>query len=106
VAEKAAGWIAVEADTITIRIVARPGSARRGILRVEPRGLVVALHSPPDQGRANDELVELLARSLRIPRSTISLLRGGTARAKTLRIATNHPQEAAEKLKALIPNEF
>ena len=72
-------------------------------MRVEPRGLVVALHAPPDKGRANDELIELLARSLRVPRSAISLLRGDTSRAKTIRIATSRPQEVAAALEALIP---
>ena len=100
--ENPSSWIKIDAAGVTIQIVARPGSSRRGVLRVEPRGLVVALHSPPDKGRANDELIELLARSLRIPRSTISLLRGDISRAKTLRIACNRPCEVAEALEALI----
>jgi uncharacterized protein (TIGR00251 family) len=103
VAENQAAWITIDADGLTLRIVARPGSTRRGILRVEPRGLVVALHAPPDKGRANDELIELLARSLRLPRSAITLLRGDTSRAKTIRIATSHPHEVAAALEALIP---
>ncbi len=98
-----AGWITIDADGLTLRVVARPGSTRRGILRVEPRGLVVALHAPPDKGRANDELFELLARSLRLPRSTITLIRGDTSRAKTIRIATRRPHEVATALEALIP---
>ena len=101
-AEDPSGWITPDAGGVTIQIVARTGSSRRGILRVEPRGLVVALHLPPDKGRANDELIELLARSLRVPRATISLLRGDTSRTKTLRIASNRPHEVAAALEALI----
>lgn len=103
VLDNPAGWISIDAEGVTIRLVARPGSTRRGFVRVEPRGLVVALHSPPDKGRANDELIELLARSLKLPRMAISLIRGGASRAKTVRITSSRPHEVAAALQALIP---
>ena len=96
-------WISVAPDAVTIRLVARPGSTRHGLVRIDPRGLVVALHSPPDKGRANDELIELLARSLRLPRTAINLIRGGASREKTVRIMCSRPREIAAALQALIP---
>jgi uncharacterized protein len=101
--EKPPAWCTIATDAVVVRVVARPGSTRRGLVRVDPRGLVVALHSPPDKGRANDELIELLARSLRLPRAAITLLRGDTARTKTIRIASSRPREVAATLQALIP---
>lgn len=97
-----AEWIAIAPDAVTLHVVARPGSTRRGFLRVDPRGLVVALHSPPDRGRANDELIDFLARNLRLPRTTIVLTRGAAAREKTVRIMTDRPREIAEMLTALV----
>jgi uncharacterized protein (TIGR00251 family) len=72
-------------------------------LRVHPRGLVVALHSPPEKGRANDELIDLLARALKLPRVNITLIRGATSRLKTVRIATARPRDLAASIEVLLP---
>jgi uncharacterized protein len=101
--EKPAAWCTIATDAVVVRVVARPGSTRRGLMRVDPRGLVVGLHSPPDKGRANEELIELLARLLRVPRTAITLIRGDTARTKTVRIASSRPREVAGTLQALVP---
>jgi uncharacterized protein YggU (UPF0235/DUF167 family) len=85
---------------VTVEIVAKPGSSRRGILRREPRGLVIALNSRPSNGRANDELLEFLADLLGTPRSTISILRGHTGRVKTVRIEARDPVRIAAVLQA------
>ena len=66
-------WLALGPDAVVIRIVARPGRARGEFLGVNSRGLVVALRSTPAQGRANQELVELLSSRLLVPRSAVSL---------------------------------
>jgi uncharacterized protein (TIGR00251 family) len=96
-------WLVLAPDAVVIRIVARPGLARREFLGVNSRGLVVALRSPPAQGRANQELVELLSSRLRVPRSAVSLRRGASSRTKTIRVACHDPQAVAAALTALIP---
>lgn len=99
------GWCTLHDDALMIRVVVHPGSSRQGIQRVEPRGLVVALHAPPADGRANDELIELIARTLRLPRSSIALVRGHASRQKTLRLATANPPAALASLRAIVPSE-
>jgi uncharacterized protein len=42
--------------------------------------------APPADGAANEALLRLLARELRVPRSAVELLRGATVRAKTVRV--------------------
>jgi len=95
-------WITIAADVVTIQILARPGRAQAGIVKIDPRGLVVALNSAPEKGRANDELIDLLARALKLPRSSITLIRGATSRFKTVRIATARPAAIADALSALV----
>jgi uncharacterized protein (TIGR00251 family) len=58
--------------------------------------LQARVRSAPEDGRANQALVELLARELGVPRSTLSLVSGHAARLKTIRIeGTGHALERA-----------
>jgi hypothetical protein len=88
-------WIRSGDGFVTIQVIAKPGASRRRILRQEARGVVVALNSPPSDGRANDELVAWLAELLGTPRSSVEILRGRTARMKTVRIAMRDPARIA-----------
>jgi uncharacterized protein len=71
-------------------------------VRVEPRGLVVALNSPPEKGRANDELIDFLTRVVSVPRSTITIVRGDTSREKTIRMTVRDPAKVVSALRATV----
>ena len=94
-------WLTCGDGFVAVQIVARPGTSRRGIIRIDPRGLVVALKSPPEKGKANDELVDFLARMLKIPRSSVAIAHGSGGRHKTVRIATHNPGTLALVLETL-----
>jgi len=99
----APAWLTCGNGCVAFQVMARPGASRRGIVRLEARGIVIALHSPPEKGKANDELVEFLARALKVPRSTITILRGTSSRTKTVQIAAADPARLAAALLALAP---
>ncbi len=63
---------------------------------------VVALNSPPEKGRANDELIDFLARITSLPRSTITIVRGDTSRHKTIRMTVRDPAKVASALRAAV----
>ncbi|MGH7813546.1 MAG: DUF167 domain-containing protein [Candidatus Binataceae bacterium] len=96
-----APWLRIGAGEFTIEISARPGSSRRGVVRAGADGIVVAIHSAPDKGKANAELIEWLSETLAIPKSAIAIVRGAAARRKTIRIVTANPNEATRRLLAL-----
>ena len=100
VAGSAPSWLSRGDDYVSIKVVARPGSTRRGILRVEPRGLVIAVNAPAEKGRANAELSELLATVVRMPKSAVTIARGEIGRIKTVRIATKAPETIVSALSA------
>jgi uncharacterized protein YggU (UPF0235/DUF167 family) len=52
----------------------------------EQAWLSASVTAPPDKGRANAALIDLLARTLGVPRTSISLEAGDTSRLKRLRI--------------------
>ena len=94
-------WITLGDRFVTIEIVARPSASRQRIVRLDPRGLVIALNSAPDKGKANDELIEYLARVLKVARGAIEVVRGQTSRRKTLRIGPGDTTAIAARLDAL-----
>ena len=48
--------------------------------------LKVRVSAPPDEGRANAALIELLAKTLGVPKSRVAITKGQTARNKILEI--------------------
>ena len=51
----------------------------------------------PEKGKANKALIALLSKSLGLPKSTLSIISGDTARKKILRIE-GEPEDLMEKL--------
>ncbi len=46
--------------------------------------LLIKLHAPPVDGKANTELIAFLAKSLGCPKSQLTLLRGASSRQKII----------------------
>jgi uncharacterized protein (TIGR00251 family) len=66
---------------------AQPGARRSGLAGLWNGRLKVALRAPPEDGRANAELVELVAQTLGLRRGDVALIAGERARQKDLRVA-------------------
>ncbi len=80
------------ADGVSLRLRVRPAASRTAILGwtrlVDNHGAVlVAVAAPPEDGKANDAAIRLLAKAWDLPKSRITLLAGATARNKTLHVA-------------------
>jgi uncharacterized protein (TIGR00251 family) len=66
--------------TLVVRLTPRSGADQ--ILGVTDGALVVRVAAPPVDGTANEALLRLLSRELRVPRSAIRLASGRTGRQK------------------------
>jgi len=53
---------------------------------------------PPEGGKANRAVVELLSKTLKVPKSSIEIVRGETSRVKTVRIEGIDLAKLQEKL--------
>jgi uncharacterized protein YggU (UPF0235/DUF167 family) len=62
--------------------------------------LKARVRAVPEHGAANQALEKLIARALGVPASTVSVVAGGSARLKTLRIS-GEPHALAESIAAL-----
>jgi uncharacterized protein (TIGR00251 family) len=80
---------------VTCRITPRARSER---IACAGGKLRVWLPAPPVEGAANEALIELFARTLRLPKRAVTLERGATARQKTLAIKGVSEQEFWRRL--------
>ena len=70
------------AEGLVLPVRAQPRARKPGILGEQAGALKVAVTAPPEDGRANEALVEALANCLAVKRSQVALLAGATARDK------------------------
>jgi len=64
----------------------KPNSKQQSIIEEKDGSLTVHLKSPPVDGKANKELVELLAKKFAVPKSRITIQVGLTGRNKVVNI--------------------
>lgn len=67
-----------------LRVRVQPGARRSEVVGWQAGVLRVRVQAPPVEGRANEALVELLARALGVPKGTLSVRLGRGAREKLL----------------------
>lgn len=87
---------AAHADGATLAVRAQPGARRAGVMGVQDGALKVAVTAPPEDGRANAALVELLRDWLGVKRSQLELLHGQTVRRKVVLVRGVTPEWLAE----------
>jgi uncharacterized protein (TIGR00251 family) len=83
---------------VRLRVRVQPRASRTEIAGEHDGALKVRLTSPPVDGAANRELVQLLARTFRVPPSAVRLIHGETGRSKTVEITGLTAAEAARAL--------
>ncbi len=70
----------------TLRVKVKPNSKQQAIRQEEDGSLTVHLKSPPVDGKANQELIQLLAKELGMPKSCIRIKTGATSKTKLIEI--------------------
>ena len=85
-------------DGVEIAVRVQPRASRSEIVGMLDDALKVRVKAPPVEGAANDELTKLLAKKLKVPRSSVEVVRGHTARSKTVRVTGIGLDEAEGRL--------
>lgn len=85
-------------EGITLKCYVTPRAKKNSIKGVREGALAVAINAPPLEGRANRELIHLIASALNIPPSRISLLKGERSRNKVLFIQRVSKEYAISRL--------
>lgn len=69
---------------IAVRVI--PRAARAGIAGTRGDALLVRLRTPPIEGAANLELLDVLADALAVPKRAIAIVAGERSRQKRVRV--------------------
>lgn len=64
----------------------KPQARKQSIEKISEQDYRIAVQAAPIAGKANDEVVELLARYFSVPKSSVKVLRGQSSRKKLIEI--------------------
>lgn len=69
-----------------IQIKVKPNAKQQKIEEAEDGSLIISLKSPPVEGKANEELIKLLAKKYHVSKSQINIKSGLASRNKLVEI--------------------
>ena len=72
--------------SLIIEVKVVPSAGKNGWILDKAGKLKGYLKSPPERGLANQELIDLLAKALKIPKQKVILVSGATSRIKRIKI--------------------
>ena len=92
-------WLEGAPGAWRLRIAAQPGAPRTEVVGEHDSCLKLRVAAPPIEGRANDEIIRFLGERLSVPKRSVRLVSGASARRK--RFAIDVPVNAQAVLDAL-----
>jgi hypothetical protein len=94
--------IADHASGAVLRVRAQPRARRARIVGVHAGALKVAVTEPPEKGRANEAIAELLASQFGVSRRQLTLLTGDTSKDKRFLVSGIRASELRARLERVI----
>jgi uncharacterized protein (TIGR00251 family) len=79
--------ISTHGDSVHVDVQVTPRASRSALAGVHDGRLKVQLDAPPVDGAANEALIALFAKLLKVRKRDVVLVRGASSRLKTLAIA-------------------
>jgi uncharacterized protein (TIGR00251 family) len=89
-------------EGVLVPVRAQPGARKNAVLGEQAGALKLAVTAPPEDGRANAALVELLREILGVKRSQIALHSGATGRSKKFLVRDMSKADLTVKLTVII----
>lgn len=90
----------MQTDATRVRLRVAPGSARSAVVGRYGDGWKLRVAAPPERGRANAAVVELLSSALGVARDDVEIVAGLGARDKVAALRGLSSAEAARRLDA------
>jgi hypothetical protein len=86
------------ANGVTFAVKVVPRAGKNQIAGIEGEAVKIRLNAPPVEGRANDALIEFLARILGVRRAQIEIVSGRASRRKVVRVRGVTAKQVEEKI--------
>ena len=93
-----AAFARAQAGGTVLTVRAQPGARRSEIVGVHGDALKIKIAAPPEDGKANAELCDFLARALGVVKNSVSVISGTGSRSKRVLIESLEPDLAIAKL--------
>ncbi|MGZ8686827.1 MAG: DUF167 domain-containing protein [Gaiellaceae bacterium] len=90
----------MEPRTVRLRLRVSPGATRAAVVGRYGDAWKVRVTAAPERGRANDDVVELIADSLGVVRPDVRLVAGLSSRDKVVELSGITFEEAERRLEA------
>lgn len=87
--------------TIAVKVV--PGARRSRVVGRYGDAIKVQVAAPPEGGKANQEVIELLAETLSLKPNQLQLIKGHTQSRKVLQVTGVEQAELDARLNAVVP---
>ena len=84
-----------------INLKISPNASKNEIIKTDEGLLKIKITARPVDGKANKALIEFLSKSLKVPKTSIEILKGHSGKEKTLLIHSKNI-EVIEKLKSFV----
>lgn len=91
-------------DGVLLPVKARAGGSKNAITGIHAGALKVMVTQAPEKGKANQAIIKLLAKSLGLQKSQLTLISGLSSRQKTFLIAELSVTQLRERLQAILDN--
>lgn len=85
-------------DGVVINVRVIPRSGRSCLSGTRGDALLARLQAPPVDGKANDELIDLIAAALDVPARAVSIVAGERSRQKRVRVSGIDARTAVSRL--------
>jgi uncharacterized protein (TIGR00251 family) len=95
----------MEAVSTRLRLRVSPGAKAAHVVGRHGDAWKVRVAAPAEGGRANDAVVRLLAEALSLPRQSVTLVSGHTARDKIVRLIGLVPSQVEQRLSSAAGQE-
>jgi uncharacterized protein (TIGR00251 family) len=79
-------WLRASGDGVQLTLHIQPGAKKTEVVGPHGDALKLRLAAPPVDGKANEALIDFLARALDIPKMRITLVSGQTSRSKRVAV--------------------
>ncbi len=93
-------WIREVPGGVIFKVTVQPRSSRSEIAGLQDDAVKIKLTAPPVEGAANKMCVELLAKSLKVRKSDVEIIRGQGSRTKKVLVRSVSRDVVTSLLKA------